>query len=314
MPVTLLLVLAVAALPARTVVISPAAAAKPIRIECPVDKTTRIVFPEPFANLKASAGGREAMGIVPEASRPRGVLRITPVTHPSKATVEVKGTTLSLTIVLQTVPNGAASEVRLDLEAAAPPAQSPVPTSAVRPVPAPRPTPATHAPEPQPSPQSVAATLVPEPPSVVADSPAVTPPQETASLPSVRPMPEPSPTPAPAQPATSVSSAPGLDLQALAVAEPTSIGRREGQPGRPAMVLQHALKGDRWVWLRFVLERGKDSQIEGVSWDRGELSSVAVRPMHGERDGQRVRPQWRCRDLLLVGLCDRRGQGGDVLR
>jgi hypothetical protein len=69
---------------------------------------------------------------------------------------------------------------------------------------------------------------------------------------------------------------PGLDLAGLLSARPTVIGRREGQLGRPVMLLQDALKGQRWVWLRFVLIGGAEETIEEVSYSTNDASGLAL--------------------------------------
>jgi hypothetical protein len=95
------------------------------------------------------------------------------------------------------------------------------------------------------------------------------PPLAVETLPAPVPVSTPPPPPSPA--ATPAPSP--LDLEGLLRATTHGIGRREGLPGQPAMILKDALYGEQRVWLRFVLEDGARAQVERVWWDQGEIAT-----------------------------------------
>jgi hypothetical protein len=207
------------------------------------------------------------------------VIRVVPPSHPAKATIEARQPTIVLTLILQTVPKGVGSEVRLTIapppppaaaaeHASAPPAlasprsvdeakdsASSVPSAAapisssVDPAPA-RFLPATV--EAFPVPQQIEPTLVPnEPPGTL--------PASQASAESM---------------AQAAASPPAMDFAGLVLAKPVTIGRREGLPGQRAFVLVDALKGDQWIWFRFNLEGGALERVAGVGWEGGAVATL----------------------------------------
>jgi hypothetical protein len=94
------------------------------------------------------------------------------------------------------------------------------------------------------------------------------------SLAPATPAPAPVPTaPPPAAEAPSRSTPPVLHLDDLLRAQPVAIGRREGLPGHPEMVLVDALRGDEWIWFRFRLEGGAARRIARVAWEQGDIST-----------------------------------------
>jgi hypothetical protein len=76
-----------------------------------------------------------------------------------------------------------------------------------------------------------------------------------------------------AAPPAGPAASPALDLDGLLAATPVAIDRREALPGQPGMVLVDALKGDKWIWLRFRLERGAAARVERASWEHGDIAS-----------------------------------------
>jgi hypothetical protein len=50
------------------------------------------------------------------------------------------------------------------------------------------------------------------------------------------------------------------------------IGRREGLPGQPVLLLEDALETEEWIWYRMRLEGGAREQIAALEWERGPLS------------------------------------------
>jgi hypothetical protein len=270
-------------LPVRTIPLSAAALARPIRIECPVDQTTRIVFPQPFVNVKTSAGAREALGLIPEASKPRGVIRVVPRSHPAKATIEARGPSVVLTLLLQAVPKGVGSEVRLTIEPL-PPAQ---------PVASPAPSvPASHS-DPPAEGESAAPTAESLPDSWGSPAPAAVAAEPAGVEPTPVPVSQahdlaPSPASAALIPPTVAPGAsaqpPAMDLAGLLRAQPVAIGRREGLPGQRPFVLVDALRGDARVWFRFKLQGGAADRITTVA-----LGTQQVGTFLQEADGKDLR-------------------------
>jgi hypothetical protein len=64
-----------------------------------------------------------------------------------------------------------------------------------------------------------------------------------------------------------------LHLDELLHAQPVAIGRREGLPGQPEMVLVDALRGDERIWFRFKLEGGAARRVSRVSWEQGDITT-----------------------------------------
>jgi len=62
-----------------------------------------------------------------------------------------------------------------------------------------------------------------------------------------------------------------LDTNGMLAAQMVKIGRREGLPGEPEMVLDVAFKGERWVWLRFFLLGGAKARVERIRWQDAEV-------------------------------------------
>jgi len=79
--------------------------------------------------------------------------------------------------------------------------------------------------------------------------------------------------PAPAPDTTARPAPPVLHLDDLLRAQPVAIGRREGLPGHPEMVLVDALRGDERIWFRFKLEGGAAQRIARVSWEQGDITT-----------------------------------------
>jgi hypothetical protein len=215
----------------------PSAPEAPVRVTCPAQETTRIVFPEALRQLKASADDRKRFGLLVERTQPRGVLTIRPEASSGTARVEFRGPTLVVELVLEATRAAATTPARVAQVA---------PTPAATPMSAPPSDPPTPAPSPVPAP--------------------------TATVPPPTPIPTPSPEPRaspPEAPAPTATPAPSELLWAKAVV----IGRREGLPGQRAMVLVDALNGRDSIWLRFRLEDGAGSRVARVSWEHGEVKT-----------------------------------------
>lgn len=254
--------LAAPSLPVRTVVIPPAALSKPMSIDCPVGQLTQIVLPERLILLKASAGAADDLGVAAEKSSPLGVVSVRPV-KVATGTLELRGPTLVLIVLVRGVERGGSSEIRLTLAAPAPTPPSPSPpahasTALLKPVP-------RAVPTPSPSPMTLAVgppvALTPPSPQV-ADAKASAPPQVFSVPPS-----------SPPAPATH-----GFDAEALKTAKAVGVGRREGLPGEPEMVLDTAYTGSQSVWLRFYLRSAGKEHVSSVAWEGGEITEYVEEP------------------------------------
>jgi hypothetical protein len=234
----------VASIAVRTVTVAGDAGLRPVRIACPVNATTRIVFPEPMRQLKRPAE-RSSLALSFEQTKPLGVILVRPVEHPSSETVEFLGPAIALRVRLESAAEGDAAEVRLSLDREAAPARAGDGDATETASPAPIFKPA------DPTPPAVASPSAP---------PADVPPFATS----------PSPVPSP--------SAADLQVDGILNARAVLIGRREGLPGQPGMVLVDALQGEKWLWLRFVLEGGASSRVGRVVSERGEVTTCTQAP------------------------------------
>jgi hypothetical protein len=110
----------------------------PVRISCPIHQTTTVVFPEPLRQLR-SPGRPASLALHIQSTRPQGVITVRPTVHPAHGTLEFKGPTMTLRVLLETAPDGAGTEVRLGPDGAPmPPAEAARPeVQATPPAPAP---------------------------------------------------------------------------------------------------------------------------------------------------------------------------------
>ena len=301
---TVLLVLA----SVREVTLPSGTVTSPIRVECPAEQTTRLVFPERLSRVTASAGAREAMGIAVESYRPFGVMTVRPARMARPARLEIAGPSMRLVLELRAVAQGSGSEIRFSLAGAsltaAPPIRSrgtsasPEPAEATGVLRA-----ITGATEPRP--EEAASTGSPNPfPAAhgvigaaldAANPPAVRVEAETSSVPG------PPPDVSSLQPvaATDAStllgglpSAPAPpvggedpDLRDVLSSRPQRISRREGLPGQKQVVLVDALKGEAWVFLRFLVEDGAEERVAVAMLGDRALDIVVQAP---EEKGLRV--------------------------
>lgn len=256
----LLAVAAGASLPTRTVEL-PGDLAKPILVQCPVEQTTRIVLPERVSRLTASAGARESLGLTVEQYGPFGTMAVRPTDHPVSGRVVVRSPSRTLVLQIESSATGVASEIRFTLPALAQPAARP-PAFPAR--------------------------------TASAESPAQTP----ADPPEANPAPvvggeaaegkrheasgdlraTPAPVSAASEPTTAHA---GLDLEGLLAAQAVGIGRREGLPGQKQVVLADALRGEKWVWFRFVVRGGAGERVVRV-----HLGDVRVETHTAQPEGK----------------------------
>jgi hypothetical protein len=144
-------VAALVAVQSATVTIPGDGRADPVRLACPVHRTTRVVFPEPLWLVKGLERDNRPLGVNVETMKPQGIIAVTPTSHPSSGVLELRGPTLVVRVLLESTPEGTGSEIRLAL--APPPTPEPASTPAPSPTPAPpSPSPAPAASPPAPSP------------------------------------------------------------------------------------------------------------------------------------------------------------------
>lgn len=320
----LLALLAAGSLEGRAVSLAAdvVAGTRPLHLDCPAGQSTRIILPQADLGVKVSPGAKEKLGLRRIASRPETIILLAPPKHPAKGTLELTGPGIDILIAAETTERGGSSVIRLTL--ASPPPSPPEP----RPTPLPAATAAPHSSAPKEAagpptlvpPPAIgikASPSVASPPAVVKNP---SPPTGKGSPP---PLVDPSPTPASAAPVETntasspppsgvpspaeevvfeesssdaapsapptASALPAFDTSGVLSGQWVRIGRREGQPGRLEMELQDAVRGDHWVWLRFVLARGAGEQVSEVSWHRESSSAFAV-----------YKQETRGKDLLVV--------------
>jgi len=176
------------------------------------------------------------------------------------------GPTLVLIVIVQGVEKGASSEIRLTIA----PLEPKTPVSAASnagppPNPAPTPSPAAPTAEPVGPPKEATGTASPVP-----SSPPIAPP----TLP---PLVTPAGPQATAKP-DGVGSA--FDAAAFGAAKSTPLGRREGLPGEPEMVLDSVRQSPAWVWLVFRVEGAASTRVKRVRSDESDISAFA-QELHG---------------------------------
>lgn len=232
----------------------------PIRVECPVGETTRLLFPERLSRVTASAGAKTAFGITVESYRPFGVLTVRPPGAAQPARLEIAGPSMRLILNLRSVAHAVPDEIRFAWPAAAP-----------RPVEEGKGTSVTTESGPgiaSPSPTSVA----PEPQGAEAATPPV------LSALDERPTDTEIPRPDPATSAATPADVPEADVDDLLSAKPERIGRREGLPGQKPVVLVDALKGEAWLYLRFLVENGSEERLASVTMGDQALDVLVEAP------------------------------------
>jgi hypothetical protein len=124
-----------------------------IRVACPVNQTTTLVFPEPLKQLRSQSREAALLGLSVERTKPTGVISVRPTTVSARGTIEFRGPTRVLRVMLEATAEGTGREVRLG----EPPSPAAIEKSS----------PPPPAPAPAPSPSTVAA-LPPAPPATPA--------------------------------------------------------------------------------------------------------------------------------------------------
>ena len=111
---------------------------------CPVNQTTTLVFPEPLKQLRSQSREAALLGLSVERTKPTGVITVRPTTLSARGTIEFRGTTRVLRVMLEATAEGTGREVRLgeppspaaeERSVAALPPASPAPPAAPGPPP-----------------------------------------------------------------------------------------------------------------------------------------------------------------------------------
>jgi hypothetical protein len=92
-----------------------------------VNQTTILVFPEPLKQLRSQSREAALLGLSVERTRPTGVISVRPTTVSARGTIEFRGPTQVLRVLLEATTEGTGREVRLG----EPPSPSAPPPSAV---------------------------------------------------------------------------------------------------------------------------------------------------------------------------------------
>lgn len=225
-----------------------------VRVPCPVHAVTRVRFPEPLRELRLARAERLSLGVRIVASSPQALIEISPTAHPRRALLRFQGPDSSLSLELETTASGSDAEIDLVRSAAGPPAASASPVTIEAATMGPSPS----APPP-PSPAGADAPVGSTEAAATSTGPSTTLATANARAPS---------------PASVV-----FDLSSLLRATPVSIGRREGLPGQPPLILVDALRGEALVWLRFTLENGAAERVRAVSWEQGAIPAFTQEPV-----------------------------------
>lgn len=186
----------------RTVIVPRASAttSSPVRLECPVNKVTRIIIVKPFRRLVVKPPTAvDPLGIAVLASKPEGIVRIQPSRHPVSGEMHIQVEDRLIVLALRTTAQGAAAEIRLVPSDASAGVSSPLPISGKR---------ASLEPAPSPSAKRPAVPIAPPPIAIPSISAATSQPIAVVTGPSSAPSLVPSPVPPIPSPVRS-SSPPG---------------------------------------------------------------------------------------------------------
>src|SRR6185295_9484776 len=106
-----------------------AAPVEAVRVACPVNQTTTLVFPEPLKQLRSQSREAALLGLSVERTRPTGVISVRPTVLSARGTIEFRGPTRVLRVMLEATAEGTGREVRLG----EPPSLSPMETASPSP-------------------------------------------------------------------------------------------------------------------------------------------------------------------------------------
>lgn len=80
---------------------------------CPVNQTTILVFPEPLKQLRSQSREAALLGLSVERTKPTGVISVRPTVLSAQGTIEFRGPTRVLRVILEATAEGTGREVRL---------------------------------------------------------------------------------------------------------------------------------------------------------------------------------------------------------
>lgn len=120
-----------------------AAPVEAIRVACPVNQTTTLVFPEPLKQLRSQSREAALLGLAVERTKPTGVISVRPTVLSARGTIEFRGPTRVMRVTLEATAEGTGREVRLGeppspapvVTASPPPSDPPAPPAAQGPPP-----------------------------------------------------------------------------------------------------------------------------------------------------------------------------------
>jgi hypothetical protein len=92
-------------------------------VACPVNQTTILVFPEPLKQLRSQSREAALLGLSVQRTRPTGVISVHPTVLSARGTIEFRGPTRVLRVMLEATPEGAGREVRLGEASSSPAAE-----------------------------------------------------------------------------------------------------------------------------------------------------------------------------------------------
>jgi hypothetical protein len=123
------------------------------------------------------------------------------------------------------------------------------------------------------------------PPLPARAEPAATPSPARAAPPQASPdrLPTPDRPSAPPTPAPAGTSDADPAWRQMRWAHAVPIGRREGLPGQPVLVIEDALRSEEWIWYRLRLEGGAKEQITALEWEHGSLDDFQQLSEGGDR-------------------------------
>ena len=110
---------------------------------CPVNQTTILVFPEPLKQLRSQSREAALLGLSVERTKPTGVISVHPTSLSARGTIEFRGPTRVLRVMLEATAEGMGREVRLGEPPSPAPSPAPPPSTVAAPPPAASAPPAT---------------------------------------------------------------------------------------------------------------------------------------------------------------------------
>jgi len=111
-----------------------------------VNQTTTLVFPEPLKQLRSQSREAALLGLSVERTKPTGVISVRPTALSARGTIEFRGPTRVLRVMLEATAEGMGREVRLGEPPSPAPSPAPPPSTIAGLPPVPSPPPATPGP------------------------------------------------------------------------------------------------------------------------------------------------------------------------